>query len=359
MAVKVDHFGKSGRVETNGKPAAAKPVSEKATSSNVFQLLLNKLKSKDNNTIQGNFRNRPASSEVVRADHHRHGSKHHGVTNGVGSHNVNNLAASSLIAMAALSSGPNRIAGLGQHGAGRLSRPGGVSNAAGLAALPDVRAQLCRGHKIGALSAHFESGENGPGVVGYDSNGGTSYGTYQISSRAGTMKHFIEYLSERAPDLSARLKAAGSANTGSTSGKMPSVWKQMANEDPAGFSRLQYDFIEKTHYLPAVQEISEQTGLDVSKAPRALQEVLWSTAVQHGPKGAAKIFTKGIERAQSKEGGVKIAQLIGSVYALRSGQFGSSGPEVAAAARNRFKEEGRLALAMLSDPFLSSQGVRA
>ena len=183
-----------------------------------------------------------------------------------------------------------------------------------------------RGRKSALCPLISNRAKTVPGVVGYDYNGGTSYGTYQISSRAGTMKHFMDYLSERAPDLAGKLKAAGSANTGSASGKMPEVWKNMAAADPVRFSKLQYDFIEKTHYLPALQEISERTGLDISKAPRALQEVLWSTAVQHGPNGAAKIFTKAIGRAQAKNGGVKLDQLIGSVYAMRAGQFGSSGP---------------------------------
>jgi hypothetical protein len=218
---------------------------------------------------------------------------------------------------------------------------------------------LCPGQGIGVLSAHFESCEKGPGAIGYDYNGGTSYGTYQISSRAGTMKHFIDYLSEQAPDLANKLKAAGPANTGHTFGKMPSVWGKISTQDPVRFSKLQYDFIEKSHYLPAVQEISGRTGLDISKAPRALQEVLWSTAVQHGPNGASKIFTKAIKRAQAKNNGVKIAQLIGSIYDMRAGQFGSSGPNVRAAVRSRFREEGRMALAMLSDPFLNSQSLRA
>jgi hypothetical protein len=172
------------------------------------------------------------------------------------------------------------------------------------------------------------------------------------------MNHFIDYMSEQAPDLAGKLKAAGAANTGSTSGKMPEVWKKIAATDPVRFSKLQFDFIEKSHYVPALQEISQRTGLDVSKAPRALQEVLWSTAVQHGPNGAAKLFTKAIGRAQAKNGGVKLDQLIGSVYDLRAGQFGSSGGGVQAAARHRFREEGRLALAMLSNPFLNPEGVK-
>jgi len=360
MAVSVDNFWNTGRVETNGKLAQSikSTTNKKAESSNVFQALLNLLKPNESRATDG-LRDKPASAEPAGRSRHRV-SKHPGAILDRNEQNVNNLAASALIAMAALSSGPNRIGGFYSLGGGGLSLPGGSSNIAGVgrsASRPG--SSLCSGQEIGALSAHFESGEKGPGMIGYDDIGGTSYGTYQISSRAGTMKLFVDYLSERAPDLASKLKAAGPSNTGSCSGTMPEVWKKMAVADPVRFEKLQYDFIENSHYLPAVQEISDRTGLDISKAPRAVREVLWSTAVQHGPRNAAKIFTKAIKRAQYTNDGAKMAQLIGSVYDMRAGQFGSSGSDVKAAVLSRFKEEGRIALAMLSNPLLNSGNLKA
>ncbi len=363
MTVKVNHFGKMGRVAANETPAQSTKFTKSTSGKEVekpsiFKILLNELKGKQNNQQAGSLRNKPASSEVVKHDYRR-ALKNPRSTHGLNAQNVNNLAASALIAMAALSSGPNRLGGMYLQGVRGAGQPGGLSNAAGVcASTREVITRLCQGQEIGALSSHFESGEQGPGVVGYDPNGGTSYGTYQISSRAGTMKHFMDYLSEQAPDLAGKLKSAGAANTGSASVKMPEVWKKITAADPVRFAKLQYDFIEKSHYVPALQEVSQRTGLDISKAPRALQEVLWSTAVQHGPNGAAKIFTKAIGRAQSKNGGVKLDQLIGSVYDLRASQFGSSGGEVQTAVRNRFREEGKLALAMLANPFLNPEGVK-
>ncbi len=359
MAVKVD-FAKAGQVETNEKAVqTTKSTSDKkAENTNVFKALLSELKFKESKEPAFSLRNRPASSELVKHDPHSP-TKNPGVARGLNSGNVNNLAASALIAISAMSSGQNRIGGFypGAAGPGRFGRTSSIGGVCG--STPSAGTMLCPGQGIGVLSAHFESCEKGPGAIGYDYNGGTCYGTYQISSRAGTMKSFVDYLSERAPDLANTLKAAGPANTGNSFGKMPAVWKKVASQDPERFAKLQYDFIEKNHYLPAVQEISDRTGLDISKAPRALQEVLWSTAVQHGPNGAAKIFTKAIKRTEAKNGGVKVAQLIGSIYDMRAGQFGSSVPHVRAAVRSRFREEGRMALAMLSDPFLSSEGQRA
>jgi hypothetical protein len=357
MAFSVDHSGKTGGVEGHGKHTQSQSTpGKKAESSDIFQVLLSRLKANESPAASG-FRYQPASSNTVKNDHHRAATKTPVVARGLNSQNVNNLAASTLIAMAAISSGPSRM-GMYSPGVGRRCMPGLASAVAGICSSEtDVRTSLYKGREIGALSAHFESGEKGPGVVGYDNNGGTSYGTYQISSRAGTMKHFIDYLSEQAPDIAGRLKAAGPANTGSQSGKMPEVWKRISAADPARFAKLQYDFIEKSHYQPALQEISNRTGLDVSKAPRALQEVLWSTAVQHGPKGAVKIFTKAVKNAMDKNG-IKMAQLIGSVYHMRADQFEAYGSDVRTALQNRFREEGRIALAMLSDPFLNTENMR-
>ncbi len=126
MAVKVDDFGKTGRVETNGKPTHPlnPPLIKKPKSSNVFQALLNGLKSKESSQPVSSLRNKPASSEVVKHDHHR-ASKNPGAVHGLNAQNVNNLAASALIAMAAISSGPNRIGGIYSQGPeGPVSRAG-------------------------------------------------------------------------------------------------------------------------------------------------------------------------------------------------------------------------------------------
>lgn len=358
MAVKISNFGKPVRSE-KVKPAATAGVAGKeGHSSGIFQTLLNGLKGKGNTPATTPLQNRPASSRIISHDRKRVASPPRSGMSG-NAQNVNNLAASTLIAMAAMSSGTNRMQGLYSRSAG-IGAPG-AAMALSSVSQPSARGAGASGQAagIGTLSAQFESGEKGPEVIGFDDKGGTSYGTYQISSRAGTMRQFVEYLSEKAPDIAAKLQAAGPANTGGRSGKMPDAWKKIANSDPVRFSNLQYDFVEKTHYLPAVQEVSERTGLDVSQGPRALQEVLWSTAVQHGPKGAAKLFTRAVERAQNGNGGIQLAKLIGSVYEMRAGQFGSSTAEVRTALRNRFREEGKIALAMLSNPFMKSDGLRA
>ncbi len=212
---------------------------------------------------------------------------------------------------------------------------------------------------IGALAAKFESGAEGISAIGYDRHGGTSYGKYQISSRAGTMKNFIAYLQDKAPDLAGRLESAGPANTGSRRGRMPAEWKKIAEEQPKRFETLQGDFIRSSHFEPAMQAIEESTGVAFKSMPPALQEVLFSTAVQHGPAGAARI----ISRAVSEVGAGKLQlhdgktpetfkrtgrALIKQIYAIRAGQFVSSSARVQASVQNRLTQEMHEALSMLA-----------
>jgi hypothetical protein len=203
---------------------------------------------------------------------------------------------------------------------------------------------------LGLLSARFESGGD-VGAVGYDRVGGTSYGSYQISSRAGTFARFLEFLDEQAPDIAGRLRAAGPANTGGRTGAMPAAWKAVAAEEPERFGRLQHDFIAKTHYQPALRQISDLTGVDLSARHQALAQVLWSTAVQHGASGSARIFSAAMralgDMAQAPQGADFERGLIREVYARRAGRFGSSDTRVQGAVQARFAREMSAALSML------------
>lgn len=201
---------------------------------------------------------------------------------------------------------------------------------------------------IGSLSATFESGTLGVNAIGHDKNGGTSYGTYQIASKPGTMKDFIEFLREKEPGWAARLKAAGPADTGSTRGRMPEVWREIAAADPDKFGELQRDFIEATHYAPARDKILARTGVDMDTMPPAAREALWSTAVQHGAGGAARIFGRAIKAIGTEQSEQQFAEkLIDKVYDSRKSQFGSSTASVQASVKNRMNVEKEMVLAML------------
>lgn len=200
---------------------------------------------------------------------------------------------------------------------------------------------------IGTLSAMFESGKKGVSAIGYDKVGGTSYGIYQIASKPGTMGKFLDYLDKHAPEWGKKLRLAGPANTGSKDGNMPTAWKEIAAEDAKKFTQLQHDFIKAGSYDPARKMILGSTGIDMDNAPSVLRDVLWSTAVQHGPTGASKIFDRVIKAFTSGGGKDFNASLIEGVYDQRKGQFGSSTARVRDAVHDRLTNEKQLALNLL------------
>jgi len=199
---------------------------------------------------------------------------------------------------------------------------------------------------LGSLAAQFESGKDGISAIGYDRVGGTSYGKYQIASRVGTMNGFLTFLDTEAPDIAKQLRAAGPVNTGSRRGNMPDVWQKIAAEQPARFEALQEKFIHDSHYAPALDAVTRSAGIDPAKLSPAMQEVLWSTAVQHGPAGAARIFNRAASKGSFDTMHAE-RKLIDNVYAIRAEQFGSSTEQVRSAVRNRLRQEKALALAMV------------
>lgn len=204
----------------------------------------------------------------------------------------------------------------------------------------------------GTLSAGYES-NGSPDAIGYDSRGGTSYGTYQIASRPGTMNSFLKFLWNNAPDLAERLAAAGPSDTGGRDGLMPRTWKAIAKENPERFEKLQHDFIRKSHYQPALRDVMMNTGIDVAQAPMAIREVLWSTSVQHGPLAAAEIFTQATNLASNRPQDEFHKSIIENVYDIRSRQFGKHNRRVQAAVKSRFVNEKQTAIAMLDGQELS------
>lgn len=132
---------------------------------------------------------------------------------------------------------------------------------------------------LGKLSEKYETGGRGPGTIsgGVGDYGGVSYGSYQMSSQpnGGTVATFVSR-----PDCPWR---------GDFSGLEPGsevfsrCWARIAAEAAGDFHQAQHGFIRRTHYDPLAGRIAADLGLDLGRRPLALQDVIWSTAVQHGP----------------------------------------------------------------------------
>ncbi|HMA49633.1 MAG TPA: hypothetical protein VKP60_07755, partial [Magnetospirillaceae bacterium] len=113
------------------------------------------------------------------------------------------------------------------------------------------------------------------------------------------------------------------------------------------------------HYDPLVGRIAADLGVDISQRPAALQDVVWSTAVQHGPN------TPVVQRAADQmrqngrfdpASGSFNRDLIDAIYAERGRTdetgvlvyFSKNSPAIQDGVKGRFQNERQDALSMLS-----------
>jgi arylsulfatase len=203
--------------------------------------------------------------------------------------------------------------------------------------------------ELGRLSEKYESGGRGPGTVstGRGDPGGVSYGTYQLASKVGRADEFVRRyypgefrgLKGGTPEFTAR-------------------WKQLAARDPVGLHANEHAFIRETHYDPQAEKLKAELGLDVAERSAALRDVVWSTAVQHGPR--TDVIVVAVGPLVRKQDEVSDEALIRAIYAERGrktaagklARFPRVAEELIPALTRRFENESQDALRMLKNPAL-------
>jgi hypothetical protein len=236
--------------------------------------------------------------------------------------------------------------------AGPSNQPGATAVSGGGASSAAI------GTGLGAVAEKYETAGRGSGTVGWDKVGGTSYGKKQISSKAGAMTDYLKFLDKTGKgDIAKQLRDAGiEKDTGSTSGKAVDVWKQLAASGALGDS--ENEFIKTRSYDVAKKGLKDKDLQARIDGSRALQEMLYSTAVQHGPGGAMKIMNSVFKKGMSDEA------LIKAVYAERGADggkkhFGGSTANVQAGVVNRFGKEQQDILGLLGQPGATSASATA
>ena len=141
--------------------------------------------------------------------------------------------------------------------------------------------------RIGCLSEKYEGG--GPATVstGADDSGGVSYGTYQLATNIGSVAAFVEWLLARqdfCQDYGALLAKFEPGTV-----EFSAEWLALAGTDPDGFGALQDEYV-KPRYYDAAATVAQERGIDTDTMPDALKAVLFSNAIQHGPRNAGELL---------------------------------------------------------------------
>lgn len=203
---------------------------------------------------------------------------------------------------------------------------------------------------LGMLSAKYETGGRGPGTVstGAGDYGGVSYGSYQMASKMGIPTRFVTQPGFPWRQDFANLTAGTAAFT--------AVWKKIAAEQTSDFQKAQHEYIKKTHYDLLCAKILSDSNLDINTRSRAVQDVVWSTAVQHGP--GTPIVYRACASLSCKQTDANYDELlIRAIYAERGKRkpdgnlayFSKSSTSVQTGVANRFKNELLDALKMLAN----------
>ena len=203
--------------------------------------------------------------------------------------------------------------------------------------------------ELGCLSAKYETGGRGPGVVstGVGDPGGVSYGSYQMASKMGVPQEFVGQPGFPWANDFQNL-TAGTAD-------FTACWKRIAAAQTDDFQKAQHAFIKRSHYDLLAAKILADDNLDVNTRSFALQNVVWSTAVQHG--GATSIVHRAIGNLSCTSSDPTYdKQLICAIYAERGRRkpdgnlayFSKSSANVQAGVAKRFQNEQADALAMLA-----------
>lgn len=240
----------------------------------------------------------------------------------------------------------NKISSIAGGGGGR-SLGGGGSTKSSYVYNPNA--------KIGDAIATFESGTEGVKKIGHDGTGGTSYGKWQLSSTTakggeGSMQAYLRWMRKQGGEKKAiaeRIAAAGPMNTGGRQGAAVEQYQKEVAANASLMEESQRQFLIESHYAPAMNRLSSDGLRKRIEGSKALQEAMFSTAVQHGA-GSGKIGDAGAASIWNKvyREGMTDAELLRAVYTERGTRFGSSTGDIQTSVRKRFGPEMDLIASM-------------
>lgn len=216
------------------------------------------------------------------------------------------------------------------------------------------------------LSAKYESnGDPGSVSDGNGDLGGISYGIYQLSSNAGSLSAFVNWLCNYPnPDYANYGKVLVQYEVNSDS--FINEWKYLGRTDKGGFTVLQNEYAKAVYFDTAVNKLIQKHDFDVTQKSIALQAVLFSRSVQYSAGNMCELFSDAVLLANGNYATISDYDLIYNIYEyliqdgnlayeLKNGVWHSPNDwlngsgEVIDGLINRFKNERDDALAMLGE----------
>lgn len=213
------------------------------------------------------------------------------------------------------------------------------------------------GWELGKTSERYESGGRGPGVINdYKGKsagdyGGASYGCYQLAS----------YLPPIMPNGKSRPSATNSPlaryirdsrfkskllGIKPATEQFDNVWKSLAKDYPEEFRDDQHAFIKRNYYDVLMSNL-KRNGIDLSNYGPAVQDLVWSTAVQLGP-GNTEVFVTPLKN-KSRLTEADIVSLVSDYKANKVPVlFASSSQSIKNGVVNRYVSEKKDLLTMIT-----------
>lgn len=221
-----------------------------------------------------------------------------------------------------------------------------------------------RDYNLGSLSSRYETGGRGSLTVsgGQGDAGGVSYGSYQMTSQVkitvrgteriiigGTVKKFVN------DDSFIWRNEFSDFTPGSTD--FTSKWRAVVTREGEAFKTIEHEFIRKTHFDKLVNHTLEEVEVDVRYHSHTLNDVVWSTSVQHGPENNVIINAINSLGGAASETREYDRDLIIAIYDERGKKrpdgnlvyFSRNSPGVQAGVVTRFINEKNDALGRLSN----------
>ena len=178
----------------------------------------------------------------------------------------------------------------------------------------------------GQLCEEYESNGNPYALDDSNPPGGNVYGAYQMSA-GNAIKYAQQLCSKYAiskPEYAKygkQLLAAYEKDGKKCSSNFSKAWKAVFPNQKSAYYQTQYNYVKSIYYDDAVKKwAAEVDGFKASnkRFSNALRNVIFSTAVQHGPSGSASIFSKAMKAVGGYSDSLTEWEIIEAVYAERS-----------------------------------------